>query len=119
PSDQAIGGLPVESSLQFVPEALVRPLVDLVVERALHVIAAKVGRAHGAESKAALMIGVDQLMRDRRRVREDAEPPERIDPLESLDCIRLHGDAADAMKAVAAGDEVALDLAGDAVPQIG
>ena len=109
----------VQPALQFVPEPLVRPCVDIVVERALQVIAAAVGRAHGAEREAALMVDIDQLMRDRRGFRQDAEPAERIDPLIGLDRRRLDAGAADAVKAVAAGDEVAGDLVGDAVLHIG
>ena len=41
---------------------------------------------------------------------EKAEPAERIDPLEGRDRARRHALAADAVKAVAAGDEIALDL---------
>ena len=58
-------------------------------------------------------------MRDRRRLGQDAEPAERIDPLEGLDRLRLDAGAADAVKAVAAGDEVAGDLVGDAVLDVG
>ncbi len=65
---------------------LVRPVAStIVVERALHVIAAARGRAHGAEREAARVVGIDQLVADRRRIRQDAEPAERIDPLEGLD----------------------------------
>ena len=119
PGDELVDRLLVQPSLQFVPEPVVRPLVDVIVERALHVIAAAVRRAHGAERKSARMVGVDQFMRDRRRLRQDAEPAERIDPLEGLDRRRLDAGAADAVKAVAAGDEVAGDLVADAVLDIG
>src|SRR5207302_2743447 len=100
---------------QLVPEALVRPLVDMVVERALHIVAAAVGRTHGAERKSARVVGIDQLGADRRGFRQDAEPAERIDPLVGLDCRWVYAGAADAMKTVAAGDEVAFDLVGHAV----
>jgi hypothetical protein len=61
------------------------------------------------------VVGIDQLRADRRGFRQDAEPAERIDPLVGLDRRRLYAGAADAMKAVAAGDEVAFDLVADAV----
>ena len=47
----------------------VLPLRDIVVERALHVIATAVGRAHGAERESALVISVDKFFRSGRRFR--------------------------------------------------
>src|SRR6266702_7165774 len=76
---------------------------------------AALGRAHGAERKAAGVVGVDEFVADRRRIGQNAEPAERIDPLELLDRRRRDAGAADAVKAVATGDEVAIDLVGDAV----
>src|SRR5260221_8149050 len=80
----------VQPALQFIPEPLVRPLIDVIVQRTLHVIAAAVHRAHRAKRKSSRMAGVDQFVRDRRRLRQDSEPAERIDPLEGLDRRRLH-----------------------------
>src|SRR5215468_2754862 len=97
-----IDRLLVEPFLQFVPEPLVRPLLDPVVERTLHVIAAAVHRAHGAECKAARMVGIDQLVRDWWRLRKNSEPAERIHPLKRLDRLGLDADTADAVKAVTA-----------------
>src|SRR6476620_6988446 len=113
--DELVGRLLVDPALQFVPEALVRPLRDIVVERTLHIIAAAPGRAHGAERKSARVVGIDQLRADRPRLRQDAEPTERIDPLIGLDRRRLYAGAAAAMKTVAASDEVAFDLVADAI----
>src|SRR6476661_9199448 len=72
-------------------------------------------RAHGAERKAAGMVGIDQLVADRRRLGQNTEPAERIDPLELLDRRSRNAGAADSVKAVAAGDEVAIERVGDAV----
>ena len=115
PGDEMVDRLRIQPPLQFVPESVVRPLIDVIVEAALHVIAAAVHRAHGAKRKSPRVIGVDQFVADRRRLRQDPEPAERIDPLEGLDRRRLDAGAADAVKAVAAGDEVAGDLVADAV----
>src|ERR1019366_5694718 len=100
----------VEAGAQLAPERVVAPAFHLVVERALHVIAAARRRAHAAEGKAALVVGVDEFVRNRRRLREHAEPAEGIDALEGLE--RALGDAlaADAVVTVAAGDEVAVQL---------
>ena len=66
------------------------------------------GRAHAVEREAALVVRVDQLVVRRRRLGEDAEPRERVRRARrsvsapcGIDC------AADAVEAVAAGDEVA------------
>jgi len=64
------------------------------------------------------MVGIDQLVADRRRIRKNPEPAERIDPLECLDRGRFYAGAADAVEAVAAGDEIAGDLVGCAVLDI-
>src|SRR5947209_18963319 len=47
--DEMIDGLLVQPSLQFIPETLVRPLVDVIVPRPLQVITAAVRRAPAAE----------------------------------------------------------------------
>ena len=60
------------------------------------------------QREAALVVGVDQLVRGRRRLRQDAEPGERIDALEDGQHARRNRRPADAMEAVAAGDEVAV-----------
>src|SRR5258705_7695082 len=91
----------------------------MVVERALQVVAAAVGRTHRAKREAARVVDIDQFMRDRRRLRQNTEPAERIDPFKRLDRRRFYAGAADAVKAVAAGDEVACDLMADAVLVVG
>ena len=73
---------PREAALELVPDPLVGPVLDLLVEAALDVVAAAGRRAHRGEREAALVAGVDQLVRARRHVGQDAEPAERIDALE-------------------------------------
>src|ERR1700722_15471362 len=107
---QAIARLLIQPRLQFLPEALIRPGFDILREAALDVIAAARRRAHRAERKAKRMTNIDQLVGNRRRVRQDAEPAERIDPLMRSNRGRRQGLAADAGKAVAAGDEIAQKL---------
>ena len=55
------------------------------------------------------MVYVNELFRDRRRIGKQSQPAEGIDPLECLEDITGNGGAADAMIAVAAGDEVAVE----------
>src|SRR5947209_20606682 len=53
---------------------------------------------------------VNQLVRRRRRLDQDAEPAEGIDARELVAQARGDGGARDAVEAVAAGDELALEL---------
>src|SRR6187399_3334754 len=66
---------------QLVPEALVAPLAEVVVERTLHVAAAPGRGTHAAEREPALVARIDELVRYRRHVREHTEPAERIHAL--------------------------------------
>ena len=66
-----------KSPFQLVPELVIRPVFDPRVEAALDVIAAQHGIAQRSEREAPLMPGVDDIS-DRRRLRHDAEPAERI-----------------------------------------
>src|SRR3954469_16638955 len=56
------------------------------------------------------MKAVDQLVLRRRRFRQDAEPAERIDTVVAGEHPRRKARPADAVKAVAAADEIAFDL---------
>ena len=56
------------------------------------------------------MEAVDQLVVGRRRLRDDAEPAERIDPVVFRKRAGRKARPADAVEAVAAGDDVAIDL---------
>ena len=67
---------------------------------------------------AILAWWLDQFVRHRRRFRQDPEPAERIHAFISLDA-DAGTLAADAVKAVATGDEVAGDLVGNAVLEVG
>src|SRR5207237_5020968 len=87
--------------------ALVGPVFDAGIERHLDVVAAERRTSLGCQREAARRMAVGDLL-ERRRLREDAEPAERIELL----VFALHRDitARDAMEAVAAGNEVAVEL---------
>ena len=55
------------------------------------------------------MAGVDQLLVRRRRIGQDAEPPERIGPIEDREHAVGDRRPADAVEAVTAGDQVGFD----------
>src|SRR5262249_32376338 len=97
-----------QAPAQLGPEALVGPLVDLLREPALQGVAAARPAALAAEREAALVGDVDQLVRYRRRVGKHAQPAERIVLFVDAQLLGRNAGAADAVEAVAAGDEVAL-----------
>src|SRR5690606_9059075 len=75
--------------------------------------------ALGAKGKAALVMGVDQLIGDGRLVDENAKPAKGIDALESGEGGLGHALAADAVETVAAGNVAAVDAMGGAILGIG
>ena len=72
-----------EPRVQLVPDARVRPVLDVLVVVALQIEPRQRRRAHGVERKAAVGVGIDQLVIGRRRLRQNAEPAERIVALEA------------------------------------
>jgi hypothetical protein len=103
-----------QTLFQLVPEGVVRPVLDRVVERHLNVIAAQHLRAQRAQRKAALALGIDEFGRHRLGARQHAEPTERIDALVFAQHVLRNRLAADAVEAVGADDVIAID-ADDAV----
>src|SRR5690606_14145429 len=82
---------------------------DLVGQRNLQVVATTRAAAHRAEREAARAVDVDQLVVDRRRVGKQSEPAERIHLLVLADGALRHARSADAVEAVAARDEIAIE----------
>ena len=113
--DEVANRLRVEPAPQLVPEAVVRPFLDPLGQRALQVIPAAGRAAHAAKGEAAVVADVDELLGNGLRVRKHAEPAKRVDALESLQRRRGHALAADAVEAVAAGKKIAFDLVRRAV----
>src|ERR687893_1409561 len=114
PDDPALVHRPpvvgVQPGVHLGPDPVVRPVPRLVVRVALEVEALYLGRARADEGEAALVEGVYELLRRRRPLHEDPEPPERVPPLVfGTDAIgeRL---ARDPVEAVRADDEVAAKL---------
>src|SRR5215204_451286 len=96
--------------MQLLPDFRVWPFANVLVRGALNVEPHQLRRAHAEQRKTARMKAVDQLLGDRSRLRQNAEPAERIFPLvRSQDAVR-NARSADAVKAVAAADEIAIEL---------
>jgi len=88
----------VEATLQLLPEPLVGPIPDRVVEDALKEEPAAGARALRAEGKAALVADIDQIGGDRRTVAQNAEPAEWIDLLVGAECGSRDSPPADTVK---------------------
>ena len=105
----------LEPAVQLVPDALVRPILDLVVQADLQVQAAGDRTAQAVQREATRMAGIDELVGGRRDVGQDAQPGVRILALTDSQEASGEGRAADAMEAVTAGDGVAGQLLRPAV----
>src|SRR4029079_8177285 len=68
-----------EPRFELVPDALVRPGLDVRVRGTLHAEQREAVAAHGEQRKATLVETVDQLFVRWRRFTQNAEPAERID----------------------------------------
>src|SRR5262245_41703660 len=75
--DNSVGHVLWASRLELLPEALVWPFFQFCVEIALNVVAAQHRSTHRSEREAAAVIAITQF-RERRCLRHDAEPAERI-----------------------------------------
>ena len=116
--DQLRRGLRGQSILQLGPEGVIRPLLGLVVERALNVVAAAHLAALAAECETALVVDIDQLVRDRRHVSQHAQPAKGVNLFVQRDRAGRHGRATDAMETVAAGDEIGLNPVANTVLEV-
>src|SRR5919112_6866842 len=88
------------SRLEFFPDPLLRPMVNGVVRITLEIHSLDLWCLGADQSKPALMMGVDEFIRRRTRLGEDAEPAKGIDPEVVLtDAAFRHGLAADPIAA--------------------
>src|SRR5690606_2378589 len=72
-----------------------------------------------AQREAPRMVRIDQFVAHRRHLGDDAEPAERIDALIDLKALAFDGLARRAMRAVASGNEVAVDAMLDTILLVG
>ena len=108
--------LSIESSREFIPELIVRPIFDMLVHPALKIVPAAGLGPHRAEGKATFVVDIDEFVGCWRLVDKDTEPSEGVDALEGPKLVLWDGPAAHAMKTVAAGNVVAQDLLIGAIP---
>jgi hypothetical protein len=74
----------------------------------LQVKPADLRSAHGQQGEAAIMVGVHQFGGGRRGLRQDSQPSKGVNAFEIREHTRRNAWAADAVKAVATGDVVAM-----------
>ena len=96
--------------LELLPDAVVGPAGDILVVGDLDVVTRELWRAKGEEGEAAVMVGVDELVHGGLDLGEDPEPAEGILALEAAEDAGGNGPAADPVEAVAAREDVALEL---------
>ena len=111
--DRSLGERPAlesEAELELLPDAVVRPLGEVLVGTALDVETAQLRRAEAQEREAAFVVGVDELVVRRRDLGEDPEPAERVLARELGQDAGGNARAADPVEPVAARDHVALEL---------
>src|SRR5262249_48604573 len=98
-----------ESLVELAPDAIIGPQRQVFIGCALEIEAADFRRAHGEQCKAAIVMYVDEFFGGGRRLGEDAEPAEGIFTLVNSQDASGNGGTRDPVKAVAAGDEVAVE----------
>ena len=98
-----------EPDAQLIPDPVVGPVLDVLVDGDLKVQPTDLLRAHRVQREPVLVPGVDQLVGGGLRLGEDPEPAELID---ELVLGHVLGDrlAAHAVEAVASRDRVAHEL---------
>src|ERR1700734_1629076 len=107
---QILAGFGIEPVLELLPEAIIRPSLDIVGKIALEIVAAAPRRAHRAEREARGVAHINQLIGNRRRIGKNTEPAERIDTFVCRDRARRDAHTTNAVKPVATGYEVAFNL---------
>ena len=99
-----------EARGEVVPDPVVGPVLDLLVGVDLQVQPRDLRRAHRVQREALGVPGVDQLVGRRRGVGQDAQPGVGVGALPHLPAgALLHDRPRDAVEAVGAGDDVALE----------
>ena len=68
-----------EAGVELVLDAVVRPLVEVLVCRALEIEPADRVRTHAEQGETAFVMGEQRDLLGRRRVRANPQPAERLD----------------------------------------
>ena len=109
PSSSVHGSSRAKPRPKLAPNLIVGPVLDPLVRRALEVQSRDGRGSHAHEREAALVTRVHQFFRRRSRRRKYAEPSERIFLLIEREDAGRNRRATNAVKTVAAGDDVAVE----------
>src|SRR6516164_1046894 len=96
--------------MQLLPDLFIGPAVEVLLRIALNVKSADSWTAHAEQSETPFMMRIDELLGGRRGLGQNSQPSERIILLIDGKSARGDGGAADAVEAVAAGDEITRQL---------
>ena len=97
----------VKPPAQLCPEGIIGPIGSAVIQIALQIVAAAGFAAHAAKRKAARMANIDQFVIYRRHIRQKPKPAKGIDFLIKRDGGLRYTRTANAVEAIAAGDDIA------------
>src|ERR1700684_2686827 len=99
-----------KSDMQFLPDSVVGPLIQILIRLALKIESADLRRPHTEQRETAIVVGVDQFFRRRRRLRQNAQPAKRIYALKRSDSPVRNRRPANSMGTVASRNEIASEL---------
>src|SRR5271166_3650417 len=107
--DSSFGEFPSirsQTDLKLLPDSFVTPRINVFIGLALQVQTANVRCSHAVQGKAAIMVGIDQFFGGGRSFSQNTEPSEGIFALIISEYSRRNAIPADAVKAIASGNEV-------------
>src|SRR6185437_1158140 len=93
--------------VQLIPDAIVGPILDIRIVAALQVESRERRRTHGIKRESPVAIGIYKFMIRRGTLRENSQPSEWVVAFENAQHSVWNAGPADAVKAIAAGDEIA------------
>jgi hypothetical protein len=98
------------SQLEFAPDAIVGPGINVFIVRHLEIEPANFASTHGQQSEAAFVVVINQFLRRGWRLRKYAQPAEWVLSVEFGKHTCGEAGAADSVKAVAACDVIAMEF---------
>ena len=101
-----------QARMQFLPNAFIGPVLNIFVGITLQIKATQLRCSHAQKGKAALVVGIHQLLRRGRRLRKNAEPCEGVNAFVGGQQTLGNARAADSMEAIASGDEITNQFGG-------
>ena len=117
--DHAVRCFCRQPAAELIPEGVVSPFFQRIIDGGLNVVARQVRISHRTQGKPTLVIGVNQFLINRRRFGQDAQPTERIHLFILTQYAVRDSFAADAVEAVTTRDPLAVNPVFGSVLYIG